>query len=145
MSNKNETLADLLMGAAFADSRLDGREYEAVKNLLAQVMGVDAIPEEMEARLKAFDPKSFDPAAAAQSLALENDEAKRHLIELVVAVNEADEELDLDEHEYLLQIAKALDLPKEAYSDLTIEILSVEELKAASQDLIVPPPPPTSK
>lgn len=145
MSNQNETLADLLMGAAFADSRLDGREYEAVKNLLAQVMGVDAIPEEMEARLKAFDPKAFDPAAAARSLGLEDDAAKRHLIELVVAVNEADEELDLDEHEYLLQIAKALDLPKDAYSDLTLEVLSVEELKAASDDLISPPPPPVTK
>lgn len=145
MSNQNETLADLLMGAAFADSRLDGREYEAVKNLLAQVMGVASIPEEMEARLQAFDPKSFDPVAAAQSLALDNEEAKRHLVELVAAVNEADEELDLDEHEYLLGVATALGLPKEAYEDLTLEVLSVDELKAASSDLISPPPVPPQK
>ena len=34
----NEHIADLLMGAALADSHLDGREFAAVKRLLAAAM-----------------------------------------------------------------------------------------------------------
>ena len=30
MSTRNELIADLLMGAAYADSRLDGQEYRVV-------------------------------------------------------------------------------------------------------------------
>jgi len=142
MSMREETVADLLMGAAFADSRLDGREYETVKRLLAQVMGVEEIPPEMETRLKEFDPKSFDATEAAKSLNLEAQEEKRHLIELVAAVNDADEELDFAEHEYLVQVGQALGMPKEAFGDLTMEVLSVENLQEAGKDLLAPPPPP---
>jgi uncharacterized tellurite resistance protein B-like protein len=144
MSMREETVADLLMGAAFADSRLDGREYDTVKRLLAQVMGVDEIPAEMEGRLKAFDPKGFDAVQAAKSLNLGSDEEKRHLIELVAAVNDADEELDFAEHEYLVQVGEALGMPKEAFGDLTMEVLSVENLQEAGKDLLSPPPTPKS-
>lgn len=130
------------MGAAFADRRLDGREYETVKKLLAQVMGVDEVPAEMEARLKKFNPKTFDAASTAKSLGLTDDDEKRKLIELIAAVNDADEELDLDEHEYLLTVAGSLGLDKSAYDDLTVEILSVETLQEAGKDLLAPPPVP---
>ena len=76
MSTRNELIADLLMGAAFADSRLDGREYAAVKKLLAEVVGEETLPDEMEARLKEFDPKTFDPDAVAKGLELEGDDEK---------------------------------------------------------------------
>lgn len=142
MSMRNELIADLLMGAAFADSRLDGREYEAVKALLAGVMGLDTIPDDMEKRLKAFEPKTFDPASAAASLMLTEEAEKRHLLELVAAVNDADEELDLDEHEYLTKVAEAVGIPREEYGDLTLEVLSVESLQEVSKDLLTPPPPP---
>jgi uncharacterized tellurite resistance protein B-like protein len=145
MSMRNELIADLLMGAAFADSRLDGREYEAVKALLAGVMGLDAIPEEMEKRLKAFEPKTFDPEGAAASLMLTEEAEKRHLIELIAAVNDADDELDLDEHDYLTRVADAVGLAREGYDDLTMEVLSVENLQEAGKELLAPPPPPPPK
>lgn len=142
MTMRNEVIADLLMGAAFADSRLDGREYETVKRLLAEVMEVEAIPEDMEKRLKSFDPKGFDPREAADSLELSDEKDKRNLIELIAAVNEADEELDLDEHEYLITVADALGLDKAEYGDLTLEVLSVENLQEAGKNLLAPPPAP---
>lgn len=141
MSNKNETIADLLMGAAYADNQLDGRELDTVKKLLAEVMSLDQIPEEMAARLEGFDAKSFDASAAARSLELDSEEEKRHLVELIAAVTEADEELDLDENDYLEGVANALDLPRATFTDLTVEVLSVENLKAAGQRLMSVPPP----
>jgi uncharacterized tellurite resistance protein B-like protein len=144
MSTRNELIADLLMGAAYADSQMDGREYEVVKKLLAQVMNVEGVPEELMRHLEGFDPKSFDPATAVASLGLSDDRDKRHLLELVAAVTEADEEIDLDEHEYLETLARALDLPRNTYSDLTLEVLSVENLQAVGAKLIEPPPIPAA-
>ncbi|MCP4678977.1 MAG: hypothetical protein GY854_26500 [Deltaproteobacteria bacterium] len=54
----------------------------------------ETIPEEMESRISDFDPKSFDLNSAAKSLSLENDDEKRHLVELIAAVADADEVLD---------------------------------------------------
>lgn len=142
MSMRNELIADLLMGAAFADNRLDGREYAAVKKLLAEVIGAEELPAEMESRLKAFNPKTFDATGAAKSLMLKDDTEKRKLIELIAAITEADDVLDFDEDAYLKDVAEALEMPKEAYADLSIEILSVENLQEAGSTLLEPPPPP---
>ena len=142
MSTKNELIADLLMGAAYADKHLDGREYGTVMKLLAKVMDLAELPDEMISRLDNFAPNGFDPVSAAKSLNLTNDDEKRTLIELVAAVTEADEVHDLDENEYLEKVAGALDLPRPSYSDLTVEILSVDNLKAAGKKLITPPPIP---
>jgi uncharacterized tellurite resistance protein B-like protein len=142
MSMRNELIADLLMGAAFADNRLDGREYAAVKKLLADVIGAEELPAEMESHLKSFNPKTFDATGTAKSLMLKEDIEKRKLIELIAAINEADEVLDFDEDAYLKAVAEALEMPKEAYADLSIEILSVENLQDAGSKLLDPPPPP---
>jgi uncharacterized tellurite resistance protein B-like protein len=141
MSNKNETIADLLMGAAYADNQLDGRELDTVKQLLADVMSLDQIPAEMTARLEGFDAQAFDAKAAARSLELGSEQEKRHLVELIAAVAEADEELDLDENDYLEDVANALDLPRATFTDLTVEVLSVENLQVAGQRLMSVPPP----
>jgi uncharacterized tellurite resistance protein B-like protein len=142
MSTKNELIADLLMGAAHADKHLDGREYGVVMKLLAQVMDLKELPDEMINRLDNFAPNNFNPVDATKSLGLAEDEEKRKLIELIAAVTEADEVLDLDENEYLEKVAGALDLSRPSYSDLTVEILSVDNLKAAGKKLIMPPPIP---
>lgn len=142
MSMRNELIADLLMGAAFADNRLDGREYASVKKLLAEVIDAEELPKDMETRLKGFDNKTFDPAGTAKSLELTDDTEKRKLIELIAAVTEADDVLDFDEDAYLKTVAEALGMPKESYADLSIEILSVENLQDAGSKLLEPPPPP---
>lgn len=145
MKGNSALIADLLMGAAHADSHLDGRELETVKQLLAKIMGEDELSAEMGERVKEFDPSGFDPVAVVRELGLETDGEKRHLIELVAAVHDADEELDFSEHEYLERVAKALGLPPEAYGDLSLEILSMEHLAEAGADLIKATPPPIPK
>jgi uncharacterized tellurite resistance protein B-like protein len=145
MASKNEHIADLLMGAAFADKRLDGREYAAVKKLLAQAMSASTIPPAMEDHLKNFDPRSFDPRKTVAALELSGNDEKRKLVELIAAVNDADEELDLDEDAYLKNVAKALGLPDSSYQDLSLEILSVETVKAAGEALLQPPALPKKK
>ena len=144
MSTKNELIADLLMGAAYADARLDGREYRVVKALLAKVTNVEKLGADMEGWLRGFARKKFDPVEAAKSLGLETEQKKRHLIELIAAVTDADGVFDLDENAYIENVAKALELPKERYADLTIEVLTVENLQNAGEELMKPPPaPPT--
>ena len=141
MSNRNELIADLLMGAAYADRKLDGRELEAVKKLMADLMGVDALPEDIAKRLEEFEPKVFNPVAAAKALEMQDDDEKIKLVELIATVTEADEEIDLDENEYLEQVALALEMPRASYSDLTFEVMSVEDIKSTGAKLLSTPPP----
>jgi hypothetical protein len=135
MEKRNEIIADLLMGAAYADNHLDGRELQTVKELLAKVMRVEQLPAQMEGRLSAFKPEGFDPAAAAKSLELSDEETKRHLIELIAAVHEADEEIDFDENVYLETVAYALEMARNTFSDLSLEI-SIEDLQEAGDSLL---------
>jgi uncharacterized tellurite resistance protein B-like protein len=142
MTNRNELIADLLMGAAYADRTLDGRELEAVKKMLAELMSVEAITDDLAKRLEAFDPKGFDPVAAAKALEFQDDDDKVHLIGLISAVSEADEEIDFDENDYLERVAQALEMPRNTYSDMTVEVMSVEDIKSARAKLLKPPPIP---
>ncbi len=144
MSTRNELIADLMMGAAYADKRLDGREVDEVKRLLAGIMEVDAIGDEMTERIATFNHQKFDPVKVVQALGLSDDEEKRHLVEMIAAVTEADEEVDLDESEYLEKVAEALEMPRTTFTDLTVEVLEVENLKQAAKKLIQPPPIPAA-
>jgi uncharacterized tellurite resistance protein B-like protein len=135
-------IADLLMGAAYADKELDGRELETVKALLAKVTGQQGLSPEMSNRLRSFNPNRFDAVATAKALELTDDRQKRYLIEMIAAVTEADDNLDLAENEYLETVAEAMALPRQTFTDLTLEILSVENLEAAGESLLTPPPIP---
>ncbi|MBW2525137.1 MAG: TerB family tellurite resistance protein [Deltaproteobacteria bacterium] len=139
MSTRNELIADLLMGAAFSDDKLEGVEYEAVKKALALAMRVDEIPPVLAARLEWFQPAEFDLGAAVRELALETTADKRQLLELIVLVQEADEVIDLDEDAYLRRVAEAMGLAPEDYADLTIEDLSIER---GPESILNPPPLP---
>ena len=142
MSKRNEMIADLLMGAAYADSRLDGREYRVVKQLLCKVMQVEKLGAEMDGYLRDFARRKADPVVVAKALSLETDDEKRHLTELLAAVTEADGVFDLDENAYIESVAKAMELPRERYADLTIEVLSEENLQTVGEKLMKAPPPP---
>ena len=144
MSTRNELIADLMMGAAYADKRLDGREVDEVKRLLAGIMEIDAIGDEMTERIATFNHQEFDPVKVVRALGLSDDEEKRHLVEMIAAVTEADEEVDLDESEYLEKVAEALEMPRTTFTDLTVEVLEVENLKQAAKKLIQPPPIPAA-
>jgi len=137
-------LCDLLLGAAHADDRFEDREDEAVRALLTELSGTE-LSLDAEQRLANFDPKAFDLAVTAKEFTSDSEDDKKRLLHLVAAINDADEEVDFAEDEYLRALAKALDLPDAALAGLVVEV-EVADLK---EDFVKvrkgPPPPPPPK
>jgi uncharacterized tellurite resistance protein B-like protein len=136
-------LCELLLGAAYADNELKDQEKAEVRSLLQGLGG--ELPSEVEARIANFDPGTFDLSSAVAPFKGDTEDERKKLLYLVAAVNEADDEIDFAEDEYLRNLASALDLPKSALDGLTVEI-ETEELKETFQAVRKgPPPPPTAK
>lgn len=137
-------ICDLLMGAAYADKEFKDREREEVREMLADLSSSKLTPE-LEDRIKTFDPKAFDLSTTAAAFKTDTQDERRRLLFLVAAINDADEEVDFAEDEYLRKLAKALDLPDSALEGMTIDV-EVEELREDFQKVRRgPPPPPPSK
>lgn len=130
-------ICDLLMAAAHADGRLDQREAEVVRELLADLIAGD-LPAAVDTRIAGFDPRGFDLAAAAAAFRGDPLDERKRLLYLVDAVQEADDELDLAESSFLAALARALEVPADAVAGLTLE---VEELKQALATARRGPPP----
>ncbi len=132
-------LCELLLGAAYADKELKDAEKDEVRSLLEGLAG--ELPTEVELKIASFDPKQFDLARSAAPFKGDSEDDRKKLLYLVAAVNEADEELDLAEDDYLRALGGALGLPNSALEGLTIEI-ETEELKQTFQQVRKGPPPP---
>lgn len=132
-------LCDLLLGAAYADGRLDSREQDTVRELLADLSGGE-VPAEVDAWIRAFDPKTFDLETSAGAFKDDPLDERKRLLFLVDAVHEADEELDLAEDRYITALASALALPTSALAGLTAQF-QVGDLRA-SLDVVRKGPPP---
>lgn len=138
-------ITDLLLGAAYADARLEAREEATVRKLLQELLDGADLPESVDARIKGFTRASFDLAATAKDFASDPPIQKRKLLELVAAVRDADEEIDMDEDQYLQDLGAALGMDPSEFSDLTLEV-QVEELKENLKALgALPPRPPPRK
>lgn len=129
-----DTLTDLLLGAAYADKRLEGGELDAISNMLCHLLGVDALPDAQKARIKSFNPAKHDAVAAAKSLGALADDERRKVLDLIASVNESDDEIDLDEDAYLRKVAKGLGVPEEELGDLALEILEEDDLDRFFED-----------
>lgn len=132
-------LCELLLGAAYADKELKDQEKDEVRSLL-EGLGGD-LPTEVELKISNFDPKQFDLKASAAPFKGDTEDERKKLLYLVAAVNEADDEIDFAEDEYLRSLAEALALPKSALEGLTVEI-ETEELKETFKQVRKGPPPP---
>ncbi len=132
-------LCELLLGAAYADKELKDAERDEVRSLLEGLAG--ELPTEVELKIASFAPEAFDLAASAAPFRGDGEDDRKQLLHLVAAVNEADEELDLAEDDYLRALAGALGLPKSALEGLTVEV-ETEELKQTFQRVRKGPPPP---
>lgn len=119
-------LTDILLGAVYADSERTDAEIEAVEKLLAGVFDGE-LPGEVAQRLESFDPAKFALGEAIEPFADDPDELKRKLLELVAAVRDADELVDLEEDAYIERVAAALGVAKAAYADLVLD-LEIEDL-----------------
>ena len=129
-------IADLLMGAAYADDRLRGKEVIAIKEKLAGLLEVGRIPASLERRLATFDPDRFDMDLVVSSMPKLEPEVARHVLEMIAEIHAADGELDLDEDHYLQSLARAFGLPRRAWADLSLDFETDES------DGTKPPPVP---
>jgi uncharacterized tellurite resistance protein B-like protein len=122
------TITDLLLGAAYADKRLEGRETDKIRALLAKLSGKPTLPDAVEARFNAFSPAAFDLETAGKHLAgLGAD--RRKVLEMIAAVTESDDELDLAEDLYLRRAALAMGMDEKEFRDLVVDISEVDELE----------------
>jgi uncharacterized tellurite resistance protein B-like protein len=129
IKNHINTLTDLLLGAAYADKRLEGHEIEAIGNLIAKVLGEEKVPAAQEARFKEFNPAKFDLKEAGGSLSSLSQDDKIKVLDLIASVNEADDVIDMDEDAYLRKVALAMGLSNDDIQGMTIEILEGDALE----------------
>jgi uncharacterized tellurite resistance protein B-like protein len=127
MKQHIETITRLLLGAAYADKRLEGAEVTRIEAILRQVLGGEP-PADLLASLHHFSPAGFNVHSAAATLVGLEAGDKRRLLELVASVNDADDELDLAEDAYLRHVAVGIGVPEQEIADLTLEVLDDEEL-----------------
>ncbi len=123
-----ETITDLLLGAAYADKRLEGREKDKIRALLAKLAGSSTLPAAIESRFHEFQPASFDPVAAGKRLAGIGAD-RRKVLEMVAAVAESDEELDIAEDRYIRQVAEGMGLADKQFRDLVVDFQEIDELE----------------
>jgi uncharacterized tellurite resistance protein B-like protein len=145
LSDRVSPLCDLLLGAAYADDQFKDREREAVTETLSELSG-SKLPAELEKRIASFDKKSFDMGKTAAAFKGDSVDDRKRVLQLVAAINDADDEFDFAEDDYLRSLAKALDLPSEALDGLTLDV-EVDELQEdfAKSGKLPPPPPPTKR
>lgn len=143
LSDRIGPLCDLLLGAAYADAQFKDGEREEVKGMLSDLTG-GKLSAELEKQIAEFDPKKFDLLPSAGAFAGDSDDDRRKILFLVAAVNDADEEVDFSEDEYLRALAGALFLPAEALAGLTVDV-EIEELRETFEKVRKGPPPPPKK
>ncbi|AKF09984.1 TerB family tellurite resistance protein [Sandaracinus amylolyticus] len=134
-------ITDLLLGAVHADGSKSGEEIHVVRDLLKELLDQRDLPESIEKRIELFEPGDFSLAECAATFASAEPERKRRLLELVAAVRDADEEVDVAEDEYLVSLAKALGMKEAEYSDLTLDY-EIEDLREHLSTLRSVKPPP---
>jgi len=143
LSDRIIPLCDLLLGAAHADEQFKDREREEVAGMLADLSGAK-LSKDLEQRIDNFDPKQFDLTRTAAEFKGDSPDDRRRLLFLVAAINDADEEVDFAEDEYLRALATALELPASALQGLTVDI-EVEELRETFTKVRKGPPPPPGR
>lgn len=128
-------IADVLLGAVYADGKDETQELEALLRILGELLKGE-VPEELVAHLEQFDIESFDLERVCSELSFDVPDARRNLLKMVAEITEADDIHDLEESAYIKQVANCIGALEAEYEDLTVEILSVESIGDT------PPPPP---
>jgi putative colanic acid biosynthesis UDP-glucose lipid carrier transferase len=112
---------DILMAAAYADGRICTREQRTIRHIAARLLNDDRVPDWLERRLQAFDPDRFELDRTIHALSDLLPEHRRHVIELVREVCDANNAYDIEEERYLLGVVFALSLTREDVTDLVID------------------------
>jgi len=98
-------LAELMLGAAFADGKASWPERSALAGELVAFTGHKELPAAVKARIEQFDAATFDLAATCQRLAPPTKDDRVALLGLVARVTDADAELHPAERAYLQRVA----------------------------------------
>src|SRR5882672_4417986 len=113
-------VADTLLGAAHADGEVCAREHRAIRRILSRLVNADSLPDWLERHVEAFEPAHFELLRATQCLRELRPEQRRHVVELVREVCDANNAFDLAEERYLLGLVLALSLGREDVADLVV-------------------------
>lgn len=127
MKQHIETITQLLLGAAYADKRLEGAEVVRIEQILGQVLGAEP-GADTRALIHTFNPATFNVHSTAATLLDLDAGEKRKLLELIASINEADDELDLAEDAYLRHVALGMGVDEADIADLTLDVLDDEEM-----------------
>ncbi len=111
--------------------------FEVVK-LLRRVTGQVELDPRIQLCLDSFDPAQFNLEQVVASLHAESLVAKRKILELIVAVHEADQSWDFSEDDYVRKVGSALGLEPAEYEDFVIGEIHVE----SGGFVVLPPPMP---
>lgn len=99
------TLAEIMLGAAYADGRATWPERSAIAAQLAGFLGHKELPDAIVARIQAFDPATFDLEAACRALNVKTPDDRVQLLALVARITDADARLNRGELTYLQRVA----------------------------------------
>ncbi|HEY1536824.1 MAG TPA: exopolysaccharide biosynthesis polyprenyl glycosylphosphotransferase [Polyangiaceae bacterium] len=113
-------LADVLLAPAQADGTACARELRSLRRILKRLTESELLPDWLEAHISAFKPGDFQLEAAVAPLRDLPREQRRHVVELVREVCDADNAFDLEEERYLLGLVLVLSLAPEDVADLVV-------------------------
>jgi lipopolysaccharide/colanic/teichoic acid biosynthesis glycosyltransferase/uncharacterized tellurite resistance protein B-like protein len=113
-------VADALLGAAHADGIIHDKELRAVRRILGRLMEVHHLPRWVECHIEEFDPATFDLTRTAETIKALPAVQRRHVVELVRQICDADNAFDLEEERYLVGLILAIALTPEDVADLVV-------------------------
>ena len=113
-------ILEVLLAAAHADGVMCGREQRTVGRIMLRLTGDAELAPELAKRIDDFDPSEFDALEAAELLLEISPQQRRHVLELVREVCDANNAFDLEEERFLLDLTRALELSPEDIADLVV-------------------------
>ena len=119
-----KSLLDILLAAAAADGHTDAKEKAVIRKVLDE-MGMEdpAMRTELEGHQWNFELASFDLSESVHGLGELSMEERRIVLRLLERVEEADGVIDLEEENFIREVAKALGLEGEELEALTLQIV----------------------
>lgn len=103
-------LAELMLGAAWADGTKLAVEVVAIAEQLKSFVDAPTLPEHVSQLMERFDPKTFDVAQACARLTFSDDNDRVGVLSLLARVSGADRVLHPDEELYLQKVAALIGL-----------------------------------
>ena len=113
-------ILEVLLAAAHADGVMCGREQRTVGRIMLRLTGDYDLRPELAKRIQDFDPNEFDAREAAELLLEISPQQRRHVLELVREVCDANNAFDLEEEQFLQDLTRALELSPEDIADLVV-------------------------